>query len=227
MRSFFKGAAVVLLVNFLCFSAEAVANDAEVKIIQRPIIFDQERERLSLEYLQQRYAITQSKATIIPKMVVVHWTAINSLENSFKVFNSPRLPASREKISSASALNVSAHFLVDRDGSIYQLLPETTFARHVIGLNHSAIGIENVGDGNSHPLTEKQLESNIKLIKKLSKKYSIEYVIGHYEYKRFIGHPLWKEVDPGYLTEKTDPGVDFIEQVRSGLSDIGLTQLPK
>lgn len=45
----------------------------------------------------------------------------------------------------SSALNVSTQFLVDRDGTIFRLLPDTTFARHVIGLNHLAIGIENIG----------------------------------------------------------------------------------
>ncbi|MBV1910885.1 MAG: N-acetylmuramoyl-L-alanine amidase [Kangiellaceae bacterium] len=199
---------------------------AVLKIIERPIIFNKEREKLSLEYLQQRYAMVQNKATISPKMVVVHWTAIDSLEDSFRVFNTPRLPSSREKISSASALNVSAHFLIDRDGSIYQLLPETTFARHVIGLNHSAIGIENVGNGSDLPLTKEQLEANINLIKQLATRHPIEYVIGHFEYKQFIGHSLWKEKDPGYLTQKTDPGLSFIKKVRSGLSALQLKLLP-
>jgi N-acetyl-anhydromuramyl-L-alanine amidase AmpD len=215
-----------VIFSLLTFSDAFIPNvwakQPELKIVQRPIVFDQEREKLSLQYLHQRYAMKQSEATITPRMVVVHWTAINSLKDSFKVFNSSTLASARAKISSASALNVSAHFLIDRDGSIYQLLPETTFARHVIGLNHSAIGIENVGDGDSHPLTEKQLQANIQLIKLLSTRHPIEYVIGHYEYKSFVGHPLWKEVDPGYLTDKTDPGVDFIKKVRAGLFELNL-----
>ncbi len=217
---------IALLAIFVLFSPWSWAAKPELKIIQRPIVFNQEREQLSIEYLKQRYNMVQSKATITPKMVVVHWTAINSLEDSFKVFNKAKLPASRAKISSASALNVSAHFLIDRDGTIYQLLPETTFARHVIGLNHSAIGIENVGNGDSHPLTEEQLQANINLIKQLSTRHAIEYVIGHYEYKQFIDHPLWKEVDPGYLTEKTDPGAEFIESVRAGLTGLKLKMVP-
>jgi len=54
-------------------------------------------------------------------------------------------------------LNVSAHFLVDRDGTIYQLMPETRMARHAIGVNHLAIGVENVGDERKWPLTEAQM----------------------------------------------------------------------
>ena len=63
--------------------------------------------------------------------------------------------------------DIGYHFLIDRDGTIYQLLPDTTFARHVIGLNHSAIGIENIGDGNKYPLTDAQLKANIELINSL------------------------------------------------------------
>ena len=198
-----------------------------LNIIQRPIIFDQTRELLSLEYLDKRYNLKQTKATITPRMVVVHWTVIPTLEQSFNAFNPSQLPASREKIGAASSLNVSAHYLIDRDGTIYQLLPNTTFARHVIGLNHSAIGIENVGDDASLPLTAEQLQANIDLITKLSAEFPIEYVIGHYEYTYFSNHPLWKETDPSYLTEKTDPGVEFITAIRKALSHLPLKEMPK
>ena len=198
-----------------------------LKIVQKPIIFDDTRERLSLEYLSKRYNLQQTEATITPRMVVVHWTAIPTMEKSFAAFNPSKLPASREKISAASSLNVSAHYLVDRDGTVYQLLPNTTFARHVIGLNHSAIGIENVGNGSSLPLTAEQLNANIALISKLSEEFPIEYVIGHYEYSYFSKHPLWKEVNPDYLTEKTDPGVEFISKIRNALTQLPLKKVPK
>lgn len=202
-------------------------SDDALIIIQRPIVFDETREKLSLEYLSRRYNIEQTKATITPRMVVVHWTVIPTLEKSFEVFNQSQLPDYRDKIGAASSLNVSAHYLIDRDGTIYQLLPDTTFARHVIGLNHSAIGIENVGDGAALTLTAAQLKANIDLITKLSAQYPIDYVIGHYEYTYFSNHPLWKETDPTYLTEKTDPGVEFITAVRNGLSHLSLKDMPK
>lgn len=198
----------------------------ELEVVQWPIIYNDKREQLSLEYLDKRYGIKAEKAQITPQMVVVHWTAISTLKASFNAFNSPMLPSARSKISSASQLNVSAHYLIDRDGTIYQLLPNTTFARHVIGLNHSAIGIENVGNGSTLPLTTEQLKANIALIKQLSEEFPIDYVIGHYEYKNFANHPLWKEVNPNYLTEKTDPGETFINQIRASLTDLNLKKVP-
>ena len=166
--------------------------------------------------------MVQEEPTIIPQMVVVHWTVIPTFESSFKTFNQARLPSSRSGIQSAGALNVSSQYMIDRDGTIYQLLPDTTFARHVIGLNHCAIGIENIGGTKATPMTEAQLKSNIELIRILSEKHEIKYVIGHHEYKEFIGHELWKEKDPNYLTQKNDPGDKFMNDIRYSLKDLGL-----
>ncbi len=199
-----------------------------VNIIEKPITFDKEREALTLEYLENRYGLIQGTPTINPKMIVVHWTVIPTLKKSFKAFNPSKLPNSRPEIVTASALNVSAQFLVDQDGSIYRLLPETTMARHVIGLNHIAIGIENVGGTGDKPLTKKQLKSNIKLVKYLKNKYpAIDYVIGHFEYTNFEGHELWLEKDDGYRTEKTDPGVEFINEIRGATSKYNWKPIPQ
>lgn len=195
-------------------------------IVDKPIIFDDTREKLTLEYLDSHYDLKQETSTITPKMVVVHWTQIPSLEKSFNAFNPEKLPNFRSDIKTASALNVSSQFLVDQDGTIYRLMPETTMARHVIGLNHCAIGIENVGGTDEMPLTDAQLKSNIALIKYLKEKYPIDYVIGHYEYTYFDGHELWLEKDDGYRTKKVDPGKEFLASVREGLSEYNWKEMP-
>ena len=184
------------------------------KIIDRPISFDEQRVELTLEYLASHYGLVQNKPTISPQMVVVHWTVIPTMEATFNTFNPSTLPNARADIQSAGALNVSSQFLVDIDGTIYRLMPETTMARHVIGLNHCAIGIENVGPGADGKLTSAQLEANVILINYLQKKYPIKFVIGHYEYQNFVGHPLWLEKDESYRTEKVDPGIEFMEALR-------------
>lgn len=196
------------------------------RTFNKPVVFDEERERLSLEYMKVRHGITQDSAIITPKIIVLHWTAIPTLEKSFDAMNPSLLPGARKGIASASSLNVSAQFLVDRDGVIFRQLPETTFARHVIGLNYCAIGVENVGGANA-PLTKKQLDANEALIRYLKSKYDIEYVIGHHEYKSFIGHPLWKETDPNYLTTKSDPGDEFMEKIRTRIKDLNIKGVPQ
>jgi len=195
-------------------------------IVDKPIIFDEERKALTLQYLLDRYDLDQKESTISPKMIVLHWTVIPTFAASFETFNPSILP-SRPDLKSASALNVSSQFMVDRDGTIYRLLPETTMARHVIGLNHCAVGIENVGGTEDLPLTKKQLQSNIWLVDYLSDKYEIDYVIGHYEYILFEDHKLWLEKDQGYRTEKTDPGADFMQKVRKATKKHNFKPIPQ
>jgi len=213
-------------ISLLVFALALGACSTQKEIVDIPIIFDTERILLTKEYLLNRYGLDQNTPEITPKMVVLHWTAIPSLKKSFEVFNRSTLPIWRPNIESASGLNVSSHFLVDRDGTIYRLMPETIMGRHVIGLNHCAIGIENVGGTEETPLTKQQLKSNIYLVKYLASKYDIDYVIGHQEYTSFEGHPLWLEVDDGYRTEKTDPGMDFVEKVRKATKKFNFKPVP-
>jgi len=196
------------------------------RIVDKPIDFEKDRIDLTLQYMEDRYGLEQNTPKIDPKMIVLHWTAIPTFEGSFNAFKRSKLPQSRESISGASQLNVSSHFLVDRDGTIYRLMPETVMARHVIGLNHVAIGIENVGGTKDTPLTDAQLKSNIWLVNYLDNKYDIEYVIGHYEYTNFEDHELWLEKDSGYRTEKVDPGESFMNAVRNAVKDKNFKKVP-
>jgi N-acetyl-anhydromuramyl-L-alanine amidase AmpD len=196
-----------------------------LRIFDKPITWNAEREQLSLNYLKERHGLVQTTATIKPQMVVVHWTAIPTIEVTFDVFN-PITLGGRADLTGASNLNVSSQFLIDRDGTIFRLLPETTFARHVIGLNYLAIGIENIGSDDM-PLTKAQLDANEKLIRYLKRKYPIDYVIGHHEYQRFQKTALWKETDPNYRTVKSDPGDTFMNKLRKKLSDLNLSPLPQ
>jgi N-acetyl-anhydromuramyl-L-alanine amidase AmpD len=168
----------------------------------------------------------QDLPTIIPKMIVLHWTEIPTLQKSFEAFYNVKLPDWRSEIKSSSSLNVSSQFLVDQDGTIYRLMDETTMARHVIGLNHCAIGVENVGGTAQTPLTKAQIKANIRLVKYLAKKYDIDYLIGHYEYTNFIGHELWLEKDDVYRTKKTDPGADFLNAVKEGTKKLKFKPTP-
>ena len=196
------------------------------EIVQKPITFDQERAQLSLEYMKEHYGIEKDQPVIDPKIIVIHWTVIPTADKTFDAFNPSILPSSRDGIRSAGNLNVSSQYMIDRDGTIYQLLPDTVFARHVIGLNYCAIGIENIANGDDLPLTEAQFQANKKLVKQLISKYDIEYLIGHDQYKQFIGHPLWKELDSDYLTDKTDVGPEFIDRLHKELGVPSLKKAP-
>ena len=196
------------------------------RVFHKPIKFDEARRGLTLDYMSDHYGLVKDEPTIVPKMVVLHWTAIPDLERSYDAMNPVYLPGSRTGIAKASALNVSSHYLIDRDGTIFRQLPDTIMARHVIGLNHCAIGVENVGSADK-PLTKAQLKANEALVRHLKRKYPIEYIIGHFEYTAFVGHELWMEKDEGYRTQKTDPGESFMKKIRKRLEDLELKGPPE
>ena len=200
-------------------------NKNPISINKMPIVYNQERIKLSLEYLKERHNIIQSTPTIVPKIIVLHYVGGGTLKSSFNYFNNIRIENGREYNKKQSQLNVSAHYLVDRDGEIYQLLSDTLFARHTIGLNYCAIGVENIG-GKDNPLTEKQIIANAKLVRYLKSKYPIEYVIGHSEYGKFRKSKLWKETSATYFTGKEDPGIAFMQKVRINIKDLNLKYEP-
>lgn len=204
---------------FLFFVSSLVhafsCHDAQI-IHKVPIQFDQQRIALTRQYQLSHYGIDSKSIEIEPKMIVLHWTCIPSLKATLRIFNPPTFPQSSPRIKELPGnLNVSSHFVVDRDGSIYQLMPDNWMARHVIGLNHYAIGIENIGGVDSKDdLTDAQVRANAFLVCYLKKKYpEITHVIGHNEYLNFKNTPLWLERDPNYQTDKNDPEPVFVSEV--------------
>lgn len=198
------------------------------------------RRALTLDYLERHnpelYALQKDKAGLVaitfdPKIVVIHYTVITDLAATIRYFSNETIEAGRKQVSANGALNVGVQFVVDRDGKIYQLYPETVMSRHAIGLNHLAIGIENIGNGDigegdkSHPLTEAQLISNVKLVKYLASKHpNIKTMVAHSEYRLLedVTHPdhaLFFEKHPDYRTEKVDPGINFMKKLRKNLKD--------
>ncbi|UCF67881.1 MAG: N-acetylmuramoyl-L-alanine amidase [Acidobacteriota bacterium] len=199
-----------------------------LEIRDRPISFSADRVSATQKYIEDHYGETPEGISIVPRIIVLHWTAIDDFEQCFEVFNREKLGGSRADLAVAGDVNVSIQFLVDRDGTVYRLMPETWMARHCIGLNYSAIGVENVGGGNGvDNLTDRQIKANIRLVRYLVDQYpTIRYLIGHMEYRRFEGHPLWLELDDNYRTEKIDPGDRFMTAVRKGVADLGLEGPP-
>lgn len=198
---------------------------AELPFLERPIPFPAEREALTLDYIRQHYDPQAATIAIEPVMIVLHYTANDSLPGLFRIFDPVRL-AGRPELLAAGAVNVSSQFAVDRDGQAYRLMPETRMARHVIGLNRHAIGVENVAR-HAGELTEKQIEANVRLVRWLKQRYpAIRYLIGHHEYLAFRGSPLWEERDATYFTKKADPGDAFMRAVRERVADLNLASTP-
>ena len=183
----------------------------------RPIAYTGLRRRLMREYARIHYG--REMETIVPQAVVVHWTASNSRDGVFRYFYNEENPRLKN-----GTLNVASHYLVDRDGTIWQLPPETALNRHAIGLNWCAIGIENVGGAEGREdLTLAQLEANVELIRYLRDKYpTLQWVLGHYQQDQARHTSLWKENVLGYYHGKTDPGPRFMAGLEERLAGEGV-----
>jgi N-acetylmuramoyl-L-alanine amidase-like protein len=198
----------------------------DLKIVDKPIPFDDDRVRLTLAYRRQHSDPDAKDITIEPRVIVLHYTAGGSAKSTFEYFSGNHMEAGRAQLAAAGDVNVSAHFLVDRDGTIYRLMPETRFARHCIGLNHIAIGIENVGDEHRWPLTDAQVEADARLVRHLAAQFPITHLIGHSEAARLEGKIYFQERDPRYRNSKPDPGDRFMKLVRARLTDLKLQGPP-
>ena len=194
-------------------------------VVDAPMKWSDERARLTLEYRRQHSDPAAKDLTIDPRVIILHYTGGGSADATRAYFDAPRIEAARGQLAKAGAVNVSAHFLVDRDGTVYRLQPETRFARHCIGMNHIAIGIENVGDEATYPLTDAQVSADAALVRMLAHRYPITHLLGHYEVMKFRDSPYYDERDRSYANDKPDPGERFMSRVRAEVTDLHLRGL--
>lgn len=183
-------------------------------------ILSAQKIALTRAYAHKYYGTTAH--TIDPKIIVIHYTAIPTLKQTLDYFKPDSLDRSRINIIKKSALNVGIHYVVDKDGTIHHLLPDSIMARHIIGFNHVALGIENVAY-DSTDLTLAQLMSNARLIKFLATRHpEIRYLIGHSEYgdQALPHYKLIRINDPTYVPyDKPDPGNAFLSELRKLLKE--------
>ena len=92
-----------------------------------------------LAYAQRHYGLN-TYHLINPRVIVIHFTETPDFSSTFNTF-APDTPDSELH----ELPNTCAHFVIDRDGTIHQLVPLDIMCRHTVGLNWTAIGIEHVG----------------------------------------------------------------------------------
>lgn len=203
-------------------SVDARVDAPLVAIVDAPMAWSEHREQLTLAYRRAHSDRGATDLTIEPRVIVLHYTGGSSAKGTRSYFDREEIEAGRKELARAGKVNVSSHFVIDRDGTIYRLQPETRFARHCIGLNHVAIGIENVGDEKKHPLTDAQVAANAALVRDLAARFPITHLLGHHEVMQFRAHEYYVELDASYRNAKGDPGDAFMRRVRERVRDLGL-----
>jgi beta-N-acetylhexosaminidase len=156
-------------------------------IKQMPIPFPAKRREEMAAYAKRHYGLDTYRLRD-PKVIVEHYTESADARSAISLF-SPDVPDSELH----ELPNVCAHFVIDRDGTIYQLVPLTTMCRHTVGLNYTAIGIEHAGFSDTEILQDKaELAASLKLTNWLRCRFGIDVknVIGHNE---SLSSPYHKE----------------------------------
>jgi N-acetylmuramoyl-L-alanine amidase len=159
-------------------SAERLNPVARPSIVWKPIPFPPKRREEMAQYAEKHYGIPTWRIRA-PHVIVEHYTASNSFGSTYATFASDTPDPELHELP-----GVCAHFVIDRDGAIYQLVPLDTMCRHTVGLNYTAIGIEHVGESDREILEDShQLQSSFRLTLWLMQRFHIELrnVIGHNE----------------------------------------------
>jgi beta-N-acetylhexosaminidase len=147
-------------------------------IVWRPIPFGAKRKAETAAYAKRHYGIDDFHLRH-PQVIVEHYTVTATFQQAFNTF-APDLPDSELH----ELPGTCAHFVIDRDGTIYQLVRLSIMCRHTVGLNYTAIGIEHVGSSDAQILGDKrQLSASLRLTRWLRCRYGIavKNVIGHSE----------------------------------------------
>jgi N-acetylmuramoyl-L-alanine amidase-like protein len=147
-------------------------------IVWKPIPFGAKRRDETAAYSQRHYGIDSWRLTS-PKVIVEHYTASESFSSTYNYFY-----GDTPDVELGELPGVCSHFVIDRDGTIYQLVRLTTMCRHTVGLNYTSIGIEHVGTSDAEILSNpRQLQASLALTLWLMQQKGIHMrnVIGHNE----------------------------------------------
>ena len=151
---------------------------APPRVVQTPIPYGARRRAEMRAYAKRHYGIDDHRLRR-PRAIVEHYTASESFDSAFETF-----AANAPDVEFGERPGVCAHYLIDTDGSVHQLVPTTLMCRHTVGLNWTAIGIEHVGISDGQVLgNRRQRKASLRLTRMLQGRHGIATrdVIGHAE----------------------------------------------
>lgn len=213
-----RALALVLLVvsttSTTSVRARELATPTSAKELKPPIVwkripFGDRRKRETAAYSDRHYG-DRSWHLVDPAVIVEHYTDGDSWQSAWNYFASNALHL-------GELPGVCSHFIVDADGTIYQLVSLKIRCRHTIGLNDRAIGIEMVGTSDAQILHRtRELHAALDLTLWLVARFGIQIrnVIGHaeslmspYHHERYpswrcLTHSDWLHPDMGTFRRK-------------------------
>lgn len=170
-------------------SAATAARAAGIKppIVKKYIRFGAGRKAQMADYSQHHYH-QHTYLLTNPKAIVLHHTAGAQYLSAWNAFNNNTpytIPGKKPE-----KPGVSAQFIVDKNGTIYQLMPLNYRARHCVGMNWKSFGIEFVQESAGHSgqwmdrqilNRPKQITAGLRLVRYLKARFGIKNtnVVGH------------------------------------------------
>jgi N-acetylmuramoyl-L-alanine amidase len=151
---------------------------APPRVTAKPIPYGDDRKADMRSYARRHYGIDDHRLRR-PRVIVQHYTVTDTFQPVYDTF-----APNRPDVELGELPGVCSHYVIDRDGTIYQLVPTTIMCRHTVGLNYTAIGIEHVGRSDAQVLgNPRQMAASLRLTRMLQGRYEIRTrnVIGHNE----------------------------------------------
>lgn len=171
---------------------EQIATKDEKEESEYKISFDGQVPQIDTAGLRKdlRWAGAMHYDNRKPNFVIIHHTAQHSVDQTIRTFN-------------LSHTKVSAHYLIGKDGEVFQLLNDYIRAWHagkskwgnITDMNSVSLGIELDNNG-SEPFPDAQINALLDLLDTLQRQYDIPQA-------NFLGHA---DVAP---SRKNDPNILF------------------
>jgi len=193
------------------------ATVAKPPIVADPVPYGTARKQQMAAYSKRHYGAAQATWVLKPKAVVLHYTAGGSYSSAHNYF-------SGNTANLGELPGVCAHFIIDKDGKIYQQLALGIRCRHTIGLNYAAVGIEFVQEAGSGPTwatnqifnRSKQINAGLRLVRWLKWKYKMptRNILGH---GTANASPLFKDLQ-GWRNDHVDWNAASIARFKTKLA---------
>jgi beta-N-acetylhexosaminidase len=147
-------------------------------IVRSFIPFPKKRVDETRAYARRHYGLNTALLKH-PHVIVEHYTAIDSYSATYNTFAADVPDPELHELP-----GTCAHYVIDRDGTIHQLVRLRYICRHTVGLNYTAIGIEHVATSDAGVMGDRRmLRASLRLTRYLMGRFhiTVRNVIGHNE----------------------------------------------
>jgi len=190
---------------------------SSLQLYSKPIVMDDERRKLTREYVARTYPASNANIDLRPRAIVLHSSRSDDMDSVFRAMLAAAKPDTKQ-----GELNPATHYLVGAHGKVYRLMNDTLVADHAPGLDLTAIGITLVGAGPG-PASPEQVAAAAALIAYLKRAYpAVGYVVSADLVPRFADTDLWAGPPKPRAPAWPGPGAPTMAALAPAIDRLGL-----